>query len=290
MYAEAIITGLLVGGTYALVAIGLNLQYGVARIMNLSNGEVLIAAAFGAFWLYTGNAVNPLVGLIIVAPLAYFLNWAIYVRLLTPLIKRAKNAGMLEVDSILATFGLLFVIQGLMLIYFGGDYYSYSYLSTPIRLLDAHFAANRIVAFCAAVVLALALYVLLHRTRVGTAIRAVAVDPVSAGLVAIDVPKVVAHAFALGGAVTACAGVLISMFLTFNAAMGVIFTMKALIVIIMGGVGDIRGTFIAGLLLGLAETLVATFISPNLTLATVYALFLITLMVKPSGLFGTRAG
>jgi branched-chain amino acid transport system permease protein len=290
MYAEAIITGLLVGGTYALVAIGLNLQYGVARIMNLSNGEVLIAAAFGAFWLYTANSVSPLIGLVIVAPLAFFLNWAIYVRLLTPLVKRAKNQGMLEVDSILATFGLLFVVQGIMLIYFGGDYYSYSYLSTPVKLLDAHFAANRIVAFSAAVVLAISLYVLLHRTRVGTAIRAVAADPVSAGLVAIDVPKVAALAFALGGALTACAGVLVSMFLTFNAPMGVLFTMKALIVIIMGGVGDIRGTFIAGLLLGLTETLVATFISPNLTLATVYALFLITLMFKPSGLFGTRAG
>ena len=290
MYAEAIITGLLVGGTYALVAIGLNLQYGVARIMNLSNGEVLVGAAFGALWLYTANSVGPLIGLLIIAPLAFLLNWVIYVSLLTPLVRRAKHQGMLEVDSLLATFGLLFVMQGLMLIYFGGDYYSYSYLSSPIKLLGANFAANRIVAFSAAVILALALYLLLHRTRVGTAIRAVAVDPVSAGLVAIDVPKVSALAFALGGAITACAGVLISMFLTFNAPMGVIFTMKALIVIIMGGVGDIRGTFIAELLLGLTETLVATFISPNLTLATVYALFLITLMFKPSGLFGTRAG
>ena len=290
MYAEAIITGLLVGGTYALVAIGLNLQYGVARIMNLSNGEVLVGAAFGALWLYTANSVGPLIGLLIIAPLGFLLNWVIYVSLLTPLVRRAKHQGMLEVDSLLATFGLLFVMQGLMLIYFGGDYYSYSYLSSPIKLLGANFAENRIVAFSAAVILALALYLLLHRTRVGTAIRAVAVDPVSAGLVAIDVPKVSALAFALGGAITACAGVLISMFLTFNAPMGVIFTMKALIVIIMGGVGDIRGTFIAGLLLGLTETLVATFISPNLTLATVYALFLITLMFKPSGLFGTRAG
>jgi branched-chain amino acid transport system permease protein len=288
MYAEAIITGLLVGGTYALVAIGLNLQYGVARIMNLSNGEVLVGAAFGALWLYTANSLGPFIGLVIITPVAFLLNWLIYVLLLTPLVKRARTQGTLEVDSILATFGLLFLMQGIMLIYFGGDYYSYSYLATPIRLFGAHFAANRIAAFSAALILALALYLLLHWTRIGTAVRAVAVDPVSAGLVAIDVPRICALAFALGGAITACAGVLISMFLTFNAPMGVVFTMKALIVIIMGGVGDIRGTFLAGLLLGLAETLVATFISPNLTLATVYSLFLITLMFKPSGLFGTR--
>jgi branched-chain amino acid transport system permease protein len=289
MYADPLITGLLVGGTYALVAMGLTLQYGVSRILNLANGEILIAAAFAGFWLYTGAAVSPLLGLLVVAPLAFAANWYIYKFLLTPLVRRAKNRGMLEVDSILATFGLLFVFQGIMLIWFGGAYHSYSYLSDAVSVLDVRFGLNRGVAFAAAVLIGAALYVWLYRTRMGVAVRAVAVEPAAAALVAIDVPRTSALAFAVGGTITACGGVLMSMFLTFNASMGVVFTMKALIVTIMGGVGDIRGAVLAGLLLGLAETMVATFVSPNLTLATIYALFLLALVFRPSGLFGRTA-
>lgn len=288
MFTDAIINGLLLGGTYALIAMGLTLQYGVSRIMNLANGEILIGAAFGAFWFFNTLAINPIIGLIIIAPLAFLVNWFIYQLFMTPLVKRAKNQGALEVDTILSTFGLLFILQGLMLIAFGGDYYSFSFLAEPVELFGSTFALNRLVAFAAALVIGIVLYLGLTRTRFGTAIRAVAVGPESAGLVAIDVKSVAAFTFALGGAITASGGGLIAMFLTFNASMGVIFTMKALIIVIMGGVGDIRGAMIAGLLLGLAETAVATYIDPGLTLAATYTLFLITLVFLPQGLFGRR--
>ena len=112
---DIILTGLIIGGMYALIALGLTLQYGVARIMNLAYGEFFVAAALGAFWLYTGVSLSPLVGLGLILPVAFVLNWAIYQILLVPLVRRAKNQGMLEVDSILATFGLLFAIQGVAL-------------------------------------------------------------------------------------------------------------------------------------------------------------------------------
>ena len=102
--------GVSLGSTYALIALGLTLQYGVARIMNLAYGEFFVAAALGAFWLYTGMAVSPLVALVVVMPLAFAVNWGIYMVLLVPLVRRARNQGMLEVDSILATFGLLTAI------------------------------------------------------------------------------------------------------------------------------------------------------------------------------------
>ena len=130
---------------------------------------------------------------------------------------------------------------------------------------------------------------MLTRTRSGTAMRAVAVDPIAAQLVAIDVGRASAFAFALGGAMVAAGGVLISMFLTFNASMGVVFTMKALIVVIMGGIGNLIGALAAGLLLGLAETLVARLVDPGLTLAVNYALFLAILLWRPTGLFGRAA-
>ena len=134
-----------------------------------------------------------------------------------------------------------------------------------------------------------ALYLGLTRTRIGTAVRAVAVDPVAAQLVAIDVRAAAATAFALGAALVAAGGVLVSMFLTFNANIGVVFTMKSLIVVIMGGVGNLMGCLVAGLILGLTETFVATWVDPGLTLATSYAIFLVVLLVRPQGLFGRSA-
>lgn len=274
---------------YALVAMGLTLQYGVARIMNLSYGEFLVAAALATFFLYTELGVSPLLGLIIAVPAAFVLNWAIYQLLLVPLVRRAKNRDMLEVDSILATFGMLFVVQGLAHVLVGGQYYSYSYLSIPLSILGSTVALNRLIALLFAAVIGLALYFALTRTRAGTAIRAVAVDPVSAGLVAIDVRRASAFAFALGGALVAAAGVLVSVFLTLNASMGVVFTTKALIVVIMGGVGNMLGALLAGLVLGLAETAVSRLIDPGLTLAANFALFLIVLLWRPTGLFGGAA-
>jgi len=286
---DIILTGLIIGGMYALIALGLTLQYGVARIMNLAYGEFFVAAALGAFWLYTGPSLSPLAGLGLILPLAFGLNWAIYQVLLVPLVRRAKNQGMLEVDSILATFGLLFAIQGVALLAFGGQYFSYSYLSIPVSVLGSALAVNRLLALAFAAVIAVALYLALTRTRLGTAIRAVAVDPVSAQLVAIDVRRASAFAFAVGGTLVAAGGVLGSMFLTLNATMGVVFTTKALIVVIMGGVGNLMGALVAGLLLGITETFVARLIDPGMTLAVNYALFLAVLLWRPTGLFGSAA-
>lgn len=286
---NATLTGLMLGGMYALIAMGLTLQYGVARIMNLSYGEVLVAAAFTAWWLFTGSAVNPLLGLVLVIPLAFGLSFLLYRLLLMPLVRRSKTRDALEVDSILATFGVMFVVQGIMLTIFGGDYYSYSFLAIPTKILGESFALNRLLAFALALILGVALYLALTRTRIGTSIRAVAVDPVAAQLVAVDVVKVSTLAFALGGTLVATSGVLISTFLTFNATSGVMFTMKALMVVVMGGVGNLLGCLVAGLALGLSEAFVATFVDPGLTLAVNFALFLGVLLVKPAGLFGRAA-
>jgi branched-chain amino acid transport system permease protein len=289
LIVDLLLAGTILGGMYALIAMGLTLQYGVARILNLSYGEFLVAAAFGAYWLFTAWSVNPLVGLVLALPAAFAANWLIYRVLLVPLVRRAKNRDALEADSILATFGLLFVVQGIVLVMFGGQYYSYSYLSIPVTIVGSTVAINRLVALMFAAAIGLALYLALTRTRAGTALRAVAADPVAAGLVAIDVRAATAFAFALGGALVAAGGVLVSMFLTFNAAMGVTFTMKALIVVIMGGLGNLLGALTAGLLLGLAETVVARLVDPGLTLAVNFALFLAVLLVRPSGLFGRPA-
>ncbi len=284
---DIIISGLLLGGTYALIAMGLNLQYGVARIMNLANGEMLVLGALAGFWLFVSAKISPLLTIFLVAPLAFVGNWLIFYILLRPLIQRARNQGQLDVDSILATFGMSFALVGIM-VSIHGEYFTYSFLANPFTILGTTVAVNRLVAFLMAVAIGLALYLWLNQSRAGLAVRAVAASTEASGLVGINVERISAFAFALGGAVTAVGGTLISTFITLDASVGVIFTMKALIIVIMGGVGDIRGAVIAALILGLVETAVATLIDPGLTLAAAYLIFLAVLLFRPEGLFGKR--
>ncbi len=285
---DILVSGLLLAGTYALMAFGLNLQYGVARIMNLANGEMLVLGALAGFWLFTASQISPLLTLFIVAPLAFAGNWLIYRLLLRPLVRRARSQGQLEVDSILATFGMSFALVGIMVSMQGG-YFTYSFLADPITILGTTVALNRFIAFLMAVLIGLALYLWLNHSRLGMAVRAVAVSPQASGLVGINVPRISALAFAIGGAVTSVGGVLISTFITLDASIGVIFTMKALIIVIMGGVGDIRGAIIAAIILGIVETAVATLIDPGLTLVAAYFIFLLVLLFRPQGLFGRSA-
>ena len=279
----------MLGGTYALIAMGLQLQYGVARIMNLANGEVLIAGSFAALWLFTGAQLSPILSIIIVAPLGYVINWLIYRYLLQPLVKRSKTQGHLEVDSILSTFGLSFIFIGLMHAIFGGEYFNYEYLEIPYEIFNEPYGLNRIAAFLGAAVLAAGLYFWLNKTRSGLKLRAVSVNPRSSNLVGINVDSASALAFSLGGAVTAAGGALISMFMTFDASIGVLFTMKALIIVILGGVKEIKGAIVAAFILGLAETAVASLIDPGLTLAAAFLLFILVLLFRPQGLFGNQA-
>lgn len=289
MLTTALISGLVLGGTYALVAMGLSLQYGISRILNLAYGEVIIFAAFGAFVLFASWGINPVLGMAIVLPLAFLFGYVIYGIMMQPLVKRSAKRGTLEVDSILATFGLMFVIQGVMLAAFGSNYTSYNYLNVGVNVLGATIAANRLLAFGLAVVLGAVLFWVLTRTRWGTTVRAIAVAPNAAPLVGIDVNRTARFAFALGMMLAASGGVMISMYQTFTAAMGVVFTMKALVIVIMGGLGNLMGALVAGLLLGVVETMVATYIDPGLTLAATYLIFLAVLLWRPMGLFGKVA-
>ncbi len=287
MFIDVLVNGFVAGGTYALIALGLTLQYGIARIMNLSFGDTIIASSFGAFVLFSGFAINPLLALLIVVPVGFVLSGAIYTVIMRPLVNRSANSEALEVDTILATFGMLFIIQGILLLIFGGDFTGYSYLNEPVAIAGTVVAANRLVALVLALVLGIALIYTFSHTRWGLTLRAVALAPSSASLVGIDINRYARIAFALGGAMAASGGVVVSMYQTFTATDGVVFTMKALIVVILGGKGSLTGALVAGLMLGLVETAVAAYIDPGLTLAATYIIFLSILLIRPTGMFGT---
>jgi branched-chain amino acid transport system permease protein len=220
-------------------------------------------------------------------PVTFGANWLVYRLLMLPLVRRARTRDDLEGDTILATFGLLFVLKGVAQLAFTPDNRFYNYLNTPVQIVGFTFAANRVLAFGIACAVGVVLWLFLTRTRLGAAMRALAVDPTGARLVGIDATSMSALAFAAGGALVAVAGTLVSTFLTFNPAIGVEFTMKALVVVMMGGVGNMVGSLVAGILLGVAESLCSYLLDSGLTLAVAYFLFLVVLLVRPRGLFGT---
>lgn len=289
MFVTTLVLGLVLGGTYALLALGLTLQYGIARIMNLAYGEVTLIGAFVLVALFQSLGLSPLVALLLIAPAGYALGWLLYTLMMRPLVARAAPRGRLEVDSILATFGLLFLIQGVLLLLFGANFTSMSYLDRGVQVLGVSVALNRLIAFGICVIAGGGLALAMARTSWGLTLRAVAQTPGSAPLVGIHVARVARQGFALGTALAALGGASIAMYQTFSATDGVIFTMKALVIVIMGGVGNVPGALLAGLALGLVETFVATAIDPGLTMAATFAIFLCVLLWRPQGLFGGRA-
>ncbi|TES83116.1 MAG: branched-chain amino acid ABC transporter permease, partial [Dehalococcoidia bacterium] len=240
------IGGLLLGGIYALIAMGLSLQYGVARVLNIAHGEFIMIGAFGTFTLYTVFGINPLVCLAIIGPIIFIIGFLLHRTLFHQLSLKAPNTGAFEASSLLATFGLLFIIQNLVLMGWGADYRAYSYLNFGVDIWGAIFSANKLVILGFAIGIGVAFYLFLARSRIGKAIRAAAQDPQTASLMGVNINRVLAICFGLGALMAGIAGVLISMRVPLNPAMGMQYTFIAIIVIVLGGLGSIPGSFIGG--------------------------------------------
>lgn len=289
MLVDLLLGGLVIGGIYALISIGLNLQYGVARVLNLAYGEFLMLAGYAAFFGFTLIGSPPLLTIFVGAPAAFALSWLLFRFVLHPLLRRTQDQGKREIDSILSTFGLLFLLQGVALVAWTGTDRPYSYLSVPVYLFGSVITANRLIVIIAALVLSAGTFAFLRYTTAGRALRAIAAGPHTAPLVGIDVVRYSAFAFALGGALAAIAGILLSSFIGINPTVGAAFTVKALIVVVMGGIGHIIGGLIAAFILGLAETGAVLFIDPGLTTIISFAIFSVVLLWRPQGLFSPRA-
>ena len=281
-----VIAGLLMGGIYALIAVGFSLQYGVARVLNVSHGEFIMLGAFMTWSLYTVFGINPLLCLVICGPVTLMIGFLLHKTLFTRLRKSSASLAAFEGYSMLASFGLLFVIQNIAILLWGNAAKGYTYLDSSVNIGGAIFATNRLVTAFSAVVIGVAFYIFLACTRLGKAIRAAAQDPETAGLMGVNISQVLALCFGLGALMAGFAGVLISMcFSTIQPAMGFQYTIIALIVIVLGGLGSIPGSFIGGFVLGLVGSIVSYW-QPSLSLAAYYMLFIVLLIVKPTGILG----
>jgi branched-chain amino acid transport system permease protein len=284
-FLDVAIGGLLLGGIYALIAMGLSLQYGVARVLNIAHGEFIMLGAFGTFTLYTVFGINPLLTLVIVGPVIFIIGFLLNRTLFTSLRISAPNPGVYEASSLLATFGLLFIIQNIALIGWGADLRAYSYLSSGVDLGGAIFTANRLVTLGFALAIGVAFSIFLARSRIGKAIRASAQDPTTASLMGVNINHVLALCFGFGAAMAGLAGTLISMRIPITPTMGLNYTIIAVIIIVLGGLGNIPGSFIGGFILGIIGTIV-TYFDPSLSLAAYYFIFMLLLLVRPKGIFG----
>lgn len=282
---DVIIGGLLLGGIYALIAVGLSLQYGVARVFNISHGEFIMLGAFGTWMLYSIAGINPLISLVICGPFIFLIGFLLHKTLFKSLLNASANMNIFESKSMLACFGLLFIIQNIAILIWGADHKGYSYMNTGVNLWGAVFAANRLVTLVSAVIIGLAFYLFLAFTRLGKAIRAAAQNPRVAGLMGVNIKQVLALCFGFGAVMAGFAGALISMCYPIQTTMGLEYTVIAIIVVTLGGMGSIVGSFIGGFLLGLIGSIVTT-IEPSLYMVAYYLLFSLLLFFRPKGILG----
>lgn len=286
LVVQLAINGLLLGGVLALSALGFNIIFGVMRVVNLAHGDfvvlsaVLCALAFGRF------GINPLLLLPVTAIAGFVLGAAVHRFLLRRLPREIASA---EASSLTLTFGLSFFLAGGGLALFGGAYHSVPYLTGAFYLGSLSIPQARLLAFAGACVLAALLGVFLRATWIGRAIRATSQNVEGALACGIDVDRVRTFSFALGTAVATAAGSLMSFIYNLNPQQGVLFTISAFAVVVIGGLGSYTGAFVGALVLGLAQSFSSYFIGAELAEAAPYVLFILVSLLMPSGLLGRRA-
>ena len=285
---ELIASGLITGGIYALVALGLNLQYGLMRILNIAHGEFLMLGAYLTWMVQTQFGVNPLLMVPVSFAMLMVLGWVIHWLCFRRLTATSPNLDIFEARGLMVAFGLMFLVQNLVSYVWGGDLRGYDFLTDPVKLGGAQFAGNKLLVFALALVFAGALIALLRMTLLGKGVRALMQSPVGAQLVGIDTKRLHPLMFGIGLGLSGVAGCLLSMAYTISPSMGEPYTVTALIVITLGGFGSMGGALAGGLLLGVVEAVGMHFTNPSLKALLSYVVFIGVLLLRPEGLFARR--
>jgi branched-chain amino acid transport system permease protein len=288
VFLRVLIMGLTIGAIYALIAIGLNLLWGTMRLLNISHGDLIMLGGFTAFWFFTLFGVSPLLSCLIAAIGCAVLGLITYKILFANSLRRVKSLESLEANSLLIFFGLLITIENLAFLLWGADLRGYSYLRDSVSVLGIPLALNRLSASLIAIFVCLGFYVFLQKTLFGKAVRAIIQDKDAAQVVGVNISSIYIFCFATGFAMAGLAGALISMFYTVTPFMGLHYGLLAFIVVILGGLGNILGSLIGGLLLGVITTAGAALSTPGYTYIIQYMLFIIIILFMPRGIFGGR--
>jgi branched-chain amino acid transport system permease protein len=286
---QNIVSGILVGALYGLAALGLSLVFGVLKILNVAHGELIMIGGYTAFWLFSLYNVDPFMSLVIVIPTLFLVGWLLQLGLFSRVVKfdeehRIKN-------SLLIGFGLTLILQNLAIQLWTADERSITptYATAALEVLGVRLPVIRLAGLVIAILSVFALELFLNRSFWGKAVRATAEDWQTASLTGINIKSTYLLTFGLGASLAGIAGTLVSVSFSISPFIGLQWTLKALIVVVLAGLGSIGGIIAAGILLGVTESLSAYMFGGEYRELVGLILFLIVLSVRPQGLFGGRS-
>jgi branched-chain amino acid transport system permease protein len=277
---------LVLASLYALVAIGLNLVYGTMRLLNVAHGELVMLGAYAAYAGFTLWGISPLLSALVAMAIAAAAGALVYVAVIRRLFHSANLLSRVESNSLLLFFGISVVLQNITALAFTSDSRGYSYLDNIIEIGNTRIAANRLIVMVVASAACLACALFFRYTRSGLAMRATIQQRDAAALVGIEVDHINVQVFALGFALAALAGALISMTQQISPFMGFPFTISGFVIIILGGLGNLAGSILGSIILAAVEVYGVTLISPSFRSILVYGVFIAVLLLRPQGLFG----
>jgi branched-chain amino acid transport system permease protein len=284
---QSAIYGIFIGAVYGLAAAGLSLVFGVMDMLNVSHGELVMIGGYLTFWAFDLLGVDPFVSLAMVLPVMFIFGMGLFLLLFFPLARLPEEAKINS--SLLVGFGLSLVFHNLAILLWTTDERSVTtgYTALGFKFLGLSLPYTRLGGLVLSLVLIYALHIYLTRTYSGKSIRATAQNWQAATLMGIDIRKSYILAFALGTVMAGAAGTMVAVSFAVEPAMGMGWTLKALIVVVMGGLGNVSGAFLAGIILGVVESISALFVGPYMQVVGL-VIFLLILQLRPQGLFGTR--
>ncbi len=282
MLGQVMISGLLAGALYAMVALGLALIFGVMRVINIAHGPLLMLGAYTTYFLWIQFGINPYLTL----PFSMGVLFVIGILLQRTLVFRVVDAP--ELSSLLLTFGVSIAIVNVAQLAFTSDLRAIEFITGSYVLGPFAFSKSRTVAFAVAAGITAAAFLFLQRTRLGKAIRATSQSPEVALVCGINVPRIHMLTFGLAAGLAAAGGTLLSVIVAIQPEMGQIWTFKSFLVIVLGGAGNYPGALLGGMLLGLIEQVASLFLTTQLSEAIAYVLLVVVLLVRPTGLLGGR--
>lgn len=287
---EDAINGILMGSIYGLTALGLTVIFGVLKVINFAHGSLLMVGMYVAYWTVVLTGLHPYLTLVFVIPVMFLFGYYLQDILIKPIFKAEKNVRE-PITVIIVTTGLWYVLDNLTLLIFGPQYRSIHDNPLQGKMLELGqmlISVPKLWGFATAILTAAVIYLFFQKTRMGRAIRATSLDREAASLMGINQYKVYNVAFGIGTATAGIAAVTLVPFYNIFPTVGVLFDIKGFIIVVLGGLGSIGGAILGGIIIGLIESIAPQFMTATWTEAIVYALFLLFLFVKPSGLFGVK--
>jgi len=288
--AQNLVFGILVGALYGLAAVGLALVFGVTKFLNVAHGELLMLGGYASFWLFSLWHMDPFLSLPLAIAALVVVGAVLYKLLFSRMVKLAEGAKIQ--NTLLVGFGLGLILQNLALRFWTADTRSITtfYSGAVWTILGVRLPVVRVASMGIAFVLIVALQLFLRRTYTGKALRATVENWEAATLMGIDIQRVYLLSFVMGAALAGVAGALVSVGYSIDPGMGMSWTLKSLVVMVLGGLGSITGTFVGGLVLGVTESATGYFLSLTYKEVVGLVLFLLVLVFRPQGLFGTKEG